>query len=162
MVSKLQLELRTKIMVCMIFLMGGVVLFTGVIRIILVYKPHSQYVSFTQCILWMQLHLATAIICACLPIYRPLVGAIVDSSKGLSKRYSRLLSRARRYNGSSASQLESPITDFPAKTDAPRHMEIQGFYVDNLQLLDTPDWNPRTHRYDEEDCGNRSETIGRA
>ncbi|KAL8728556.1 MAG: hypothetical protein Q9166_005289 [cf. Caloplaca sp. 2 TL-2023] len=70
---RLQLSSRKKFLCSLIFALGGFVIITGIIRIAKVYKPGSADVDLTQGDIWLNVHLGTAIICACLPTYRPLV-----------------------------------------------------------------------------------------
>ncbi|KAI4137181.1 MAG: hypothetical protein L6R39_007432 [Caloplaca ligustica] len=72
-VSKLQLSLKKKLLCTSIFALGGFVIITGIIRIVKVYKVTGVEVDLTQGDIWLNVHLGTAIICACLPTYRPLI-----------------------------------------------------------------------------------------
>ena len=69
---RLQLSARKKYLCSTIFALGGFVIITGIVRIIKVYKPTGNEVDLTQGDIWINAHLGTAIICACLPTYRPL------------------------------------------------------------------------------------------
>lgn len=71
-VYHLQLSAKKKYLCSMMFALGGFVIITGIIRIAKVYKPGSADVDLTQGDIWLNVHLGTAIICACLPTYRPL------------------------------------------------------------------------------------------
>ncbi|KAE8372685.1 hypothetical protein BDV26DRAFT_88768 [Aspergillus bertholletiae] len=70
-ISGLHLSLRKKLALLGIFLLGGFVIVTGAIRIAYVYKPGDQLLSLAQASLWSVINLGVAILCACLPIYRP-------------------------------------------------------------------------------------------
>lgn len=70
---QLQLSLRKKLLCSLVFALGGFVIITGIIRIAKVYQPSGADVDLTQGDIWLNVHLGTAIICACLPTYRPLI-----------------------------------------------------------------------------------------
>lgn len=70
---KLQLSLKKKLLCSCIFALGGFVIITGIVRIAKVYQPSATDVDLTQGDIWLNVHLGTAIICACLPTYRPLI-----------------------------------------------------------------------------------------
>ncbi|KOC18278.1 hypothetical protein AFLA70_59g003510 [Aspergillus flavus AF70] len=70
-ISGLHLSLRKKLALLSIFSLGGFVIVTGAIRIAYVYKPGDQLLSLAQASLWSVINLGVAILCACLPIYRP-------------------------------------------------------------------------------------------
>ncbi|KAL8925694.1 MAG: hypothetical protein Q9208_003377 [Pyrenodesmia sp. 3 TL-2023] len=69
---QLQLSLKKKFLCSLIFALGGFVIITGIVRIAIVYQPGRPDFDLTQGVIWLNVHLGTAIICACLPTYRPL------------------------------------------------------------------------------------------
>ncbi|KAL8742730.1 MAG: hypothetical protein Q9184_008207 [Pyrenodesmia sp. 2 TL-2023] len=69
---QLQLSLKKKLLCSLIFALGGFVIITGIVRIAKVYQPSGTDVDLTQGDIWLNVHLGTTIICACLPTYRPL------------------------------------------------------------------------------------------
>ncbi|KAF2748446.1 hypothetical protein M011DRAFT_476458 [Sporormia fimetaria CBS 119925] len=84
----LQLNAKTRIMLVFVFLLGGVSLITGIIRIYKTYLPGDPYIDFSADIFWLLIHLNTALIAASLPIYRPLMRACVGfMSSTLKKVY---------------------------------------------------------------------------
>ncbi|KAL9587060.1 MAG: hypothetical protein Q9212_000512 [Teloschistes hypoglaucus] len=85
----LQLSMKKKLLCSLIFAMGGFVIITGIIRTIKVYQPSGNDVDLTQGDIWLNVHLGTAIICACLPTYRSLVSRTSSIMKDFSDRRSR-------------------------------------------------------------------------
>ncbi|TVY85658.1 Satratoxin biosynthesis SC1 cluster protein, partial [Lachnellula willkommii] len=85
-VGKLWMPLQQKILVAGIFLLGGFVIVTGLIRVVLGYKPGSQNVAFPKAELWSAVHIGIAIVCACLPTLRPLLNRATASVSSLSHR----------------------------------------------------------------------------
>ncbi|KAK0667283.1 hypothetical protein QBC41DRAFT_338519 [Cercophora samala] len=71
-VLSLQMPKKTKAMVSAIFLLGGFAIITSILRVAYQYQPNSLYVSFSQAEFWLNIHTATVILCACLPVYKPL------------------------------------------------------------------------------------------
>lgn len=88
----LQMPLRRKIQLIIIFLLGGFVLIAGVIRMATSYRADSNDLNFINLLIWATIENGLAIICACLPTYKPLLpkSSILDSTFG--KWYKSLLS----------------------------------------------------------------------
>lgn len=57
-------------------------------------------VNFTRGAFWANIHLGTAIICACLPVYRPLVSRFADFAANLSNRIGSLLRSSTTFKSS--------------------------------------------------------------
>ncbi|KAI4282503.1 MAG: hypothetical protein L6R35_005397 [Caloplaca aegaea] len=72
-VYRLQLSLKKQMLCSLIFALGSFVIITGIVRLVLVYQPGAADVDLTQGNIWINVHLGVAIICACLPTYRPLI-----------------------------------------------------------------------------------------
>ncbi|KAM3076677.1 hypothetical protein ACMFMG_007482 [Clarireedia jacksonii] len=89
-----------KIMVSGIFLLGSFpsVIVTGIVRVILGYAPGSQNVDFSKAELWSAVHVGMAIVCACLPSFRPLLTSITMTARRL---YSSAVSSGRDNSTSS-------------------------------------------------------------
>ncbi|KAF2799253.1 hypothetical protein K505DRAFT_356733 [Melanomma pulvis-pyrius CBS 109.77] len=83
----LHLPLRTRIAMAGIFALGGFVIVTNIVRIQYIYQPKSRYVNFAQGELWSNIHIMTAFICACLPIYKPLWNTASKIATDLIRRY---------------------------------------------------------------------------
>ncbi|GAB1316522.1 Rhodopsin domain-containing protein [Madurella fahalii] len=93
-VISLQMPRRTKIMVSGIFLLGGFAILTSILRVAYQYQPGGYYVSFSKAELWLNIHAAITILCACLPVCKPvrdLLGRFIvtirDKYYGSSKRF---------------------------------------------------------------------------
>ncbi|KAK4164704.1 hypothetical protein QBC43DRAFT_300171 [Cladorrhinum sp. PSN259] len=70
-VLSLQMPRKTKVMVSGVFLLGGFAIITSILRVAHQYQPNSLHVSISKAELWLNIHAATVIICACLPVYKP-------------------------------------------------------------------------------------------
>ncbi|KAL9049433.1 MAG: hypothetical protein Q9162_007219 [Coniocarpon cinnabarinum] len=74
---------------------------TGIVRLSLTYIPGSEFINFSQGQLWSNIHLGSGIVCACMPLYRPLV---LESAGIFSKTYQKLSdalsSRGKDYSSS--------------------------------------------------------------
>ncbi|KAK0625389.1 hypothetical protein B0T17DRAFT_617485 [Bombardia bombarda] len=68
----LRLHPRAKIIVSGIFLIGGFAILTNILRIYYQYQPDVPVPNFNTLIFWLEVHIATTILCACLPAYGPL------------------------------------------------------------------------------------------
>ncbi|KAI2466956.1 hypothetical protein F4781DRAFT_333180 [Annulohypoxylon bovei var. microspora] len=79
-VLRMGLSLRQKLAVSGIFMLGSFVIITGIIKVILGYDPPRRSPSFSQTEIWAAIHTCMATICACLPIFRPLIHRVAKSS----------------------------------------------------------------------------------
>lgn len=75
MIRKLHLPARQRWILSILFLLGGFVCITGILKMAYIYSPSEpkQVPSISLCIMWSTIELGTAIICACVPTYRPLL-----------------------------------------------------------------------------------------
>ncbi|KAH6706285.1 hypothetical protein BKA61DRAFT_580541 [Leptodontidium sp. MPI-SDFR-AT-0119] len=87
MVLGLQLSRQQKVLVVGIFALGGFVIVTGLVRVILGYRPGSQNVAFARAELWSAVHIGIAIVCACLPTLRPLIKRASTTAASLKRKY---------------------------------------------------------------------------
>ncbi|KAH8897341.1 hypothetical protein GQ53DRAFT_837983 [Thozetella sp. PMI_491] len=72
-VAHMQLSLRRKLTVASIFLLGGFVIITGLLKVILGYSRTGRVPSYSNTEVWATVHAAMTIVCASLPIFKPLV-----------------------------------------------------------------------------------------
>ncbi|KAI1412934.1 hypothetical protein F5Y13DRAFT_189735 [Hypoxylon sp. FL1857] len=89
-VSKLKLSPKQRLIVSGIFLLGGFII-TGIIKVALGYSPGSRVPSISNSEVWAALHVGMAIVCASLPIFKPLVNRI--SGLRIMTKISNVLSR---------------------------------------------------------------------
>ncbi|KAI0874625.1 hypothetical protein GGS24DRAFT_489834 [Hypoxylon argillaceum] len=78
--ARLRLSWRRKLTISGIFLLGGFVVITGIVKVVLGYPPGSRVPSYSNTELWTTVHTAIAIVCASLPILNPLLDRIMKSS----------------------------------------------------------------------------------
>ncbi|KAK3936346.1 hypothetical protein QBC46DRAFT_395292 [Diplogelasinospora grovesii] len=79
-VLRMRLSMRDKLTVAGIFLLGGFVIITGLVKVILGYPPGSRVPSYANTEVWATVHTGMSIVCACLPIFKPLLFRIKRSS----------------------------------------------------------------------------------
>ncbi|KAK3380964.1 hypothetical protein B0H63DRAFT_194916 [Podospora didyma] len=79
-VIRMRLSLRDKLTAAGIFLLGGFVIITGLVKVILGYPPGSRVPSYHNTEVWTTVHTGMAIVCASLPIFKPLLWRIRSSS----------------------------------------------------------------------------------
>ena len=72
-ILRLQLSTKKKFLLALIFALGGFVIITAILRMAILYRPGQKNIDLTQGDIWLNVHLGTAIISACLPTYRPLL-----------------------------------------------------------------------------------------
>ncbi|KAI1771062.1 hypothetical protein F4818DRAFT_220614 [Hypoxylon cercidicola] len=92
---------RQKLIVSGIFLLGAFIIVTGMVKVILAYTPGKRSLSYANAELWAALHFSMAILCASLPIFRPLIRRVANSP--FVAKCSSLVSRRRRGPSSSKS-----------------------------------------------------------
>ncbi|KAI1328074.1 hypothetical protein F5Y16DRAFT_164960 [Xylariaceae sp. FL0255] len=72
-VAKLHLTARKRIAIGSVFLVGIFVIVSGLLKVGYGYVPGSRQPSFSRTELWTTVHSGTGIICACLPVFWPLL-----------------------------------------------------------------------------------------
>ncbi|KAH7405679.1 hypothetical protein DE146DRAFT_420423 [Phaeosphaeria sp. MPI-PUGE-AT-0046c] len=115
----LQMPLKRKIGVCLIFLLGGFVIIAGIVRMVFLLETYSilktplwydYSYDISPAILWTIVELNLGVICACLPLMRP-----VWSAFGMDHRMKSLLSKIGASLSSSTSRSSMP--SFVKKSD---------------------------------------------
>ncbi|KAL8659758.1 MAG: hypothetical protein Q9226_000254 [Calogaya cf. arnoldii] len=89
-ISRLQMPYKRKVMLCFVFLVGGFVVVTGIVRTILTCLPDSPNIE-----LWTNVHLGTAVLCACLPTFPPLLSRFGVLSSTIVSKISSIFSTWR-------------------------------------------------------------------
>ncbi|CAG8961554.1 hypothetical protein HYFRA_00006088 [Hymenoscyphus fraxineus] len=103
MVLTLRLDRQHKILLVAIFLLGGFVIITGIVRVILGYKPGSQNVAFSKAELWSAVHIGVAIICASLPCLRPFLLLITRTASTIRSRLTGSSGSNSKHSGAGSS-----------------------------------------------------------
>ncbi|KAI1407959.1 hypothetical protein F5Y13DRAFT_115429 [Hypoxylon sp. FL1857] len=93
-VLRMHLSRRQKLTVSGIFLLGSLVIITGIVKVVLGYNPNGRTPFFGQTEIWGAIHVCIATLSACLPILKPLITRITRSS--LVTKTSTLLSIRRQ------------------------------------------------------------------
>ncbi|KAL2141946.1 hypothetical protein VTI28DRAFT_1781 [Corynascus sepedonium] len=116
-VLSLQLPTKTKAMVSGIFLLGGFAIITNILRVAYQYQPNGKYVNFGRAEMWLNIHAAVTILCACMPTYKPLrdlAGKFVSTIRdryGSSVRF--LRSGQNTSTSSSGTENNSKVYHYP-------------------------------------------------
>ncbi|KAI5921861.1 hypothetical protein F4810DRAFT_314295 [Camillea tinctor] len=76
----MHLSFRQKLTVVGIFLLGGFTIITGIIKVVVGYNRSGGPPTYANTVVWASIHASMIIICASLPIFRPLVRRIAGSS----------------------------------------------------------------------------------
>ncbi|KAF2014353.1 hypothetical protein BU24DRAFT_481797 [Aaosphaeria arxii CBS 175.79] len=111
-IVNLHLPWQRRMELLVIFLLGGLVIVTGVLRIRLSIEPGSTAIDFMHDILWLDIHAGIALVCACLPTYRPL---IVKASSVVSGSVSKIFSSKDQSTDASSKPSDSSATQKHAK-----------------------------------------------
>lgn len=93
-ISGLQMPLKRKLELAIVFTMGSLVFVAGIVRMALIYRANSNTLSFAPNVTTTNVENGTAIICACLPLCGPVLSRSTYSSlesllKKLRLRFSR-------------------------------------------------------------------------
>ncbi|KAI1123678.1 hypothetical protein F5Y10DRAFT_269822 [Nemania abortiva] len=78
-ISTIQMQLKTKLFVATLFLLASFAIITSILRIYYTYQPGARFVNMTGSGFWLAVHIAATILCACVPVYKPLrvLGGVV-------------------------------------------------------------------------------------
>ncbi|KAI1129155.1 hypothetical protein F5Y10DRAFT_291393 [Nemania abortiva] len=75
-VSKLQLSIKKRVATGSVFLVGLLVIVSGLLKAVYGYNPNDRIPSFEQTRIWSTVHSGTGIICACLPVCWPIFASL--------------------------------------------------------------------------------------
>ncbi|KAJ4289020.1 hypothetical protein N0V90_011362 [Kalmusia sp. IMI 367209] len=127
-ITKLKLDVNTRWMLSVVFLLGGISIVSGIVRIQQSIVPGYWFIDLAGDMFWIAIHESTAIIAASLPICRPLVRILISSISSAYQRiysfgsYVSKYSSSRDYaskgtNGSSnkGSSLGAPYSPYRSK-----------------------------------------------
>lgn len=90
-----------------------------------------EVVSFTKASLWSSIHLGTAVICACVPTYRPLLDRIVSMTSPVRRMYTSLLDT----RASSKTDPRSISTDTTLRNGRSSYKCIERYHSDEIHLV---------------------------
>ncbi|KAI0404623.1 hypothetical protein F4802DRAFT_225386 [Xylaria palmicola] len=76
----LQLSRQRKMTISGIFLLGGFVVISSIVKVILGYPPGSHEPAYPDNEVWTTAHLGVSLVCASLPIFNPLVDRVTRCS----------------------------------------------------------------------------------
>ncbi|PVH72434.1 hypothetical protein DL98DRAFT_563529 [Cadophora sp. DSE1049] len=143
MVLGLQLSRQQKVLVVGIFALGGFVIVTGLVRVILGYRPGSQNVAFARAELWSAVHIGIAIVCACLPTLRPLIKRASTTASSLRRKYGSSSSSGQdtSANGSGTSNAASRNRG-PTEVLTLKNVRTGSASADNVRLTRDDDLPP--------------------
>ncbi|TVY73498.1 Satratoxin biosynthesis SC1 cluster protein [Lachnellula suecica] len=153
MVMKLQMSPQQKLLITGIFLLGGFVVVTGVVRVVVGYKPGSQNVAFAKAELWSSVHIGIAIVCACLPTLRPFLTHATASMSSIKTRLhgsgtSKIGHSDGSYsNSSSGSKRRSQVEVLamkPLKNTTDQHSDTVGLTKDSGGFSQSEFESPRS------------------
>ncbi|KAI0841670.1 hypothetical protein F5Y06DRAFT_196621 [Hypoxylon sp. FL0890] len=127
-VVRMSLSLEQKLTISGIFLLGGFIIITGLVRVVLGYPPGRRVPSYSNTEVWTSVHTGMAIVCANLPIFKPLVNRI-SGSRFMAKISSIVLVRRSRES----------IRSSPDRTPlGPRRRESNGKEESSDQMRISP------------------------
>ncbi|KAI0846291.1 hypothetical protein F5Y00DRAFT_264672 [Daldinia vernicosa] len=108
-VLRMHYSLRQKFVVSGIFLLGAFSIGSGIAKTVLAYQPGRRALSYANTEIWAALHTSIAILCASLPIFRPLAIQIAQSY--LIVKISSLLTRRRKSGSDNYNLDKTPSGD---------------------------------------------------
>ncbi|KAI0602625.1 hypothetical protein F4775DRAFT_534787 [Biscogniauxia sp. FL1348] len=78
-VMRMHLSFKQKLTVVGVFLLGGFVIITGIVKVVIGYNKSGGSPTYSNTVIWATIHAAMAIVCASLPIFPPLVRRMAKS-----------------------------------------------------------------------------------
>ena len=135
MILNLQLSRKNKILLCGIFLLGGFVIITGLLRVVYGYKPGSQNVAFAKAETWSAVHIGIAIVCACLPTYRPLFARAAATFSSFRRHY--YGSGSHTDDSNTRSKASGKVEVLPLKNVSSRTTSANDPHGDTQRLTNT-------------------------
>ena len=91
-----------------------------------------KIVSFTKASLWSSIHLGTAVSCACLPTYKPLLDRIISIASPVRRMYASLLGT----RASSKTDPKSTSTDTTLRNGHSSYKHMERSRSDEIHLVD--------------------------
>ncbi|KAI1457536.1 hypothetical protein F4805DRAFT_173056 [Annulohypoxylon moriforme] len=79
MVVRMHLSLGQKLSISGIFLLGGLIIITGILRVSLSYMPGNPVFFYFKTQMWTSVHAGMSLACSNLPIFKPLINHISES-----------------------------------------------------------------------------------
>ncbi|KAI1379047.1 hypothetical protein F4677DRAFT_442773 [Hypoxylon crocopeplum] len=130
MVFALQMPIRVKFTLMGIFLLGGFAILTDIIRLVFIYEPGGKDVNFAASALWLNIHMALAILCACLPVFKPLWTAWRKIAEVVREQFSTSF-RSLLGSGPSSSEIcNDPALQNHSLSTGSRRSRQDGHYLE--------------------------------
>ena len=110
--------------------------------------------NLTQGPLWANIHLGTAILCAYLPVYRPILTRVADFTANLHNRIKSLLSSRKTLKASQPTSEYpfgpvtkglngyEPLDDVNDRAQLQPGIRTNAFQIDSIERLDHKEHNP--------------------
>lgn len=133
---------------------------TNILRLYNIYRPGEQYVSFTETIFWTHIHGLIAVLCANLPVYKPLRAkianffAVIQRSFGSSFGSSRGNTRERIDTPSECVEPKFDLKAIPSDPSMNSHKHLVNY--DSGEGTDHVYNNPRGANFSIADRGDDS------
>ncbi|KAK4168384.1 hypothetical protein QBC43DRAFT_360282 [Cladorrhinum sp. PSN259] len=77
--SRVRLTFHQKLSAGGIFFLGGFVIITGIVRVVVGYDPHGRVPKHYEIVVWTSLHSGVSLVCATLPVMGPVVRCVRHS-----------------------------------------------------------------------------------
>ncbi|KAF2736980.1 hypothetical protein EJ04DRAFT_550958 [Polyplosphaeria fusca] len=118
MALKLHLPLRTRFAVAGIFALGGFVVIAQIFRLSYVYNPHSANIKLHEGSLWTNIHEATAIVGACLPLYKPVWAPVAEFISRYAGSIKFKISSGSRHKAKMGSKSSMRLNSYKTTSEA--------------------------------------------
>ncbi|KAK4228693.1 hypothetical protein QBC38DRAFT_148763 [Podospora fimiseda] len=116
--SRVRLTFHQKLSAGGIFFLGGFIIITGIVRVVVGYDPYGRVPKHYDIVVWTSLHSGVSLVCATLPVMGPLM-RIIRHSKPVKKLF-QLASRSntsRTNTANSRSRPRARVTSSPDRSD---------------------------------------------
>lgn len=122
-------------LVSSVFLLGGFVVVTCILRIVYSYNPKSPAIvsDFSRAILWVEIEIGTAFVCACLPTLMPIITPIL----GYTRSWYHSITKNTAKSGNISSFGESRLYNrFDDGSDSTRKLHLTEVGTGKVHGLD--------------------------
>ena len=124
-IRHLQMPRRQKISITLIFLLGGFVIITSIVRIVYTWHPQDPQSAFLNTGKWALLQLSSAIVCACLPTYKALIPQRLKPLDRLLTRWKPLGFWVAGSSSDPTSQVASPTSPIRPRAFGYNDLELE-------------------------------------
>ncbi|KAL8669457.1 MAG: hypothetical protein Q9168_005953 [Polycauliona sp. 1 TL-2023] len=137
-IYRLQISRSKRNLIMCSLSLGGFVVLTSIVRMAVLYRPGKVDIDLTQGDIWLNVHLGTAIISACLPTFRPLISGRSNSRQGTgSQKGSHAVNHSTVHSSSKSRMHGADWGDSREGIIMDPQRDLQGTFTDARRVTST-------------------------